>query len=95
VVVFVAAQQHCLLFDVACAMRTIGDRSRYIKIGGSGCDALDFHIVFYLRHLLQRQPAASFHVASKDAGFDPLSAHLVERGFRSGLRSDDQARGRR
>lgn len=81
VVVFVGAQQHRLPFDFACSMQAIGDRGRYIKIGGSGRNALDFHIAFYLGELLQQQPASSFRIVSKDAGFDPLIAHLVERGF--------------
>jgi hypothetical protein len=81
VVVFVGAQQHRLPFDFACAMQAIGERGRYIKIAGSGRNALDFHIAFYLGELLQQGPRASFRVVSKDAGFDPLISHLVERGF--------------
>jgi hypothetical protein len=54
-----------LPFDFACAMQTIGDRRRYIKIGGSGRNALDFQIALHLGDLLQRQPAASFRVASR------------------------------
>ena len=81
VIVFVGAQQHRLPFDFACAMQALGKRGRYIKIGGSGRNALDFHIAFYLGELLQQEPEASFRIVSKDAGFDPLIGHLCERGF--------------
>ena len=81
VVVFVGAQQNRLPFDFVCAMQALGDRGRYIKIGGSGRNALDFHIAFYLGELLQQEPEAGFRVVSKDAGFDPLIGHLCRRGF--------------
>jgi hypothetical protein len=37
---------------------------------------LDFHIAFYVGQLAERNPGASFHIISKDTGFDPLIKHL-------------------
>ena len=54
--VFVRAQQNWLPFDFVCAMRALGDRGGYVKISGSGRNALDFHIAFYLGERLQQEP---------------------------------------
>jgi hypothetical protein len=50
-----------------------------MKMAGSGPNALDFHIAFYIGQLSHAQPGAFFHVISKDTGFDPLIAHLKSR----------------
>lgn len=81
VLVFVGAQQNRLAFDFANAMRALGERARYVKIGGSGRNALDFHLTFYLGELVQQDPGGVFGVVSKDSGFDPLIVHLQARGI--------------
>ena len=53
-------------------------RASYLKISGSGRNALDFHIALPGR-ACGRRPGASFHVISRDSGFDPLIRHLRER----------------
>jgi len=45
-------------------------------MAGSGPNALDFHIAFYIGQLSSAEPDAYFHIISKDTGFDPLVAHL-------------------
>lgn len=55
-------------------------RARYIEISGSGRNALDFHIAYYLGRLSIEEPEACFHIVSKDKGFDPLLKHLQEAG---------------
>ena len=57
-------------------MQTLGDRAKYVEIDGSGPNALDFHIAYYIGELDAADPAGSFHVISKDRGFDPLIRHL-------------------
>lgn len=88
VVVFVGANQSKVPFDLAEALQTLGENAEYQKISGSGRNALDFHIAFYLGELVQLDPEAHFHVISKDTGFDPLLKHLEERGIDVGRSRD-------
>ena len=76
VIVFVGATQAKLPFDVVAAIQRMGDRAEYVKITGSGPNALDFHIAFYIGRISAHDPTAFFHVISKDTGFDPLIRHL-------------------
>jgi hypothetical protein len=79
VIVFVGATQNKLSFDVVSAVQRMGTKAEYIKIAGTGANALDFHIAFYIGQLAAKDDAAYFHVISKDSGFDPLIQHLRER----------------
>lgn len=82
VYVFVGANQAKLPFDLAMTLQELGERGKYIKIDGSGRNALDFHIAFYIGELASRHPDAYFHIISKDTGFDPLVRHLRARKIR-------------
>lgn len=76
VLVFVGANQTKVPFDLATAMQALGDSAQYVKIAGSGKNALDFHIAYYVGELAGTEPGAFFHVISRDTGFDPLIKHL-------------------
>lgn len=76
VTVFVGATQARLPFELAAAMQRLGSRAEYVKISGTGPNALDFHIAFYIERLSAADPGTFFHVVSKDTGFDPLIQHL-------------------
>ena len=79
VIVFVGANQAKVPFDLASSLQALGGNAEYIKIGGNGSNALDFHIAFYIGQLAEREPDAHYHIISKDTGFDPLIKHLNER----------------
>jgi hypothetical protein len=81
VMVFVGANQTKIGFDAAAALQRMGSKADYVKIAGNGSNALDFHIAFYIGQLAAQDPAAYFHVISKDAGFDPLIQHLKTRNI--------------
>lgn len=80
--IFVGANQTKVSFDLAQAMQALGSNAKYIKISGSGHNALDFHIASYVGELACTEPEAYFHVISKDKGFDPLMAHLKTRNIK-------------
>ncbi len=82
VIVFVGANQTKVPFDLAAAMQALGESARYIKIGGSGKNALDFHISYYVGELAAHDPGACFHIISRDTGFDPLIKHLKGKKIR-------------
>ena len=81
VIVFVGASQTKVSFEIADALQQMGPNAAYVKISGNGKNALDFHIAFWIGQLSSRFPSAAFHIISKDNGFDPLIAHLKERGI--------------
>lgn len=76
VIVFVGTNQTKIDFEFANLMQSFGDNARYIKISGNGNNALDFHIAFYIGHIVARDQNTYFHIISKDTGFDPLIDHL-------------------
>ena len=76
VVVFVGATQVRLPFEIVSAIQRMGDRAEYVRISGTGPNALDFHIAFYIGQFAAQDPTAAFNIISKDAGFDPLIRHL-------------------
>jgi hypothetical protein len=76
VVLFVGASQAKVSFETASALQQMGSNASYVKISGSGPNALDFHIAYYIGQMVAKDPAAHFHIISKDTGFDPLVEHL-------------------
>jgi hypothetical protein len=88
VLVFIGATQTKVPRHVAVAMQLLGEKAKYIEIEGSGPNALDFHIAYYIGELSAADPAARFHVISKDRGFDPLIRHLKEKKINVQRESD-------
>jgi hypothetical protein len=77
VYVFVGETQAKIPFDLADSMQLLGNNARYVKITGTGQNALDFHIAYYIGLLAAKEPDATFSIISKDKGFDPLVRHLT------------------
>ncbi len=82
VFVFVGANQTRIPFDLAAAMQSLGGDAKYIKIAGSGKNALDFHITYYIGELVAQDNRACFHIVSCDTGFDTLVKPLKARGIK-------------
>lgn len=78
---FLGQNQTKIPVEWATALQTLAE-VEYISIDGTGRNALDFHIAFYLGKLSQREPKGAFHIISKDKGFDPLVKHLSGKGVR-------------
>ena len=76
VFVFIGSNQTRLPRHIVVAMQSLGSKAEYVEIEGSGPNALDFHIAYYIGELAAKDPQALFHVISKDKGFDPLIRHL-------------------
>jgi hypothetical protein len=83
VFVFIGANQKTLPVNLVESLQPLGQSVEYIRMSGNGRNALDFHIAFYLGELAASDPQGDFRVISKDAGFDPLLAHLKARGIRA------------
>ena len=76
VYVFVGKNQTKLPFAVVKAIQKMGDRAQYVEMSGTGHNALDFHIAYYIGRISANDKDAYFHIISNDQGFDPLIAHL-------------------
>ncbi|QNP41715.1 PIN domain-containing protein [Lysobacter solisilvae (ex Woo and Kim 2020)] len=74
--VFLGQHQTKLMLELVQALQPFGADAQYIPITGSGPDAVDFHIAFYIGRLAAAEPGAAFTIISKDKGFDPLVRHL-------------------
>ena len=53
----------------------------FLKISGTGKNALDFHIAFELGRTFETSPDTQCFVLSGDKGFDPLLSHLKNNGM--------------
>lgn len=80
ILLFVGASQPRVKIDVASALQAKGADASYIRISGTGRNALDFHIAYYLGKLVAAEPDAYFHVISADKGMDPLMQHMQAAG---------------
>lgn len=76
VVLFAGERQQKIPIELAMALQSFGDRAEYIRAAGTGTNALDFHIAFWIGRFAERDPTAQFEIVSNDKGFDPLIAHL-------------------
>ncbi|GAB3380134.1 PIN domain-containing protein [Lysobacter fragariae] len=79
--VFLGEQQSKLMLDVVQALQPFGSDAQYIQIHGSGPDAVDFHIAYYIGRIAAEEPGVAFNIISKDKGFDPLVRHLEKQGI--------------
>ena len=88
IMVFVGADQSKLPIELVSSMQGFGDKALYVQITGSGRNALDFHIVYYLGTLTERDPNGVFHLISKDTGYDQLLKHLKGKKVNAARRKD-------
>lgn len=79
VLVFLGERQTKVSVELAMSLQSLGDNAEYIRITGTGKNALDFHIAFWIGRLSEKDPNSYFHIVSKDSGFDPLVKHLRNR----------------
>ena len=67
-IVFVGATQAKVAFETAAALQRMGERATYVKISGSGPNALDFHIAFYVIASVALVSTVMFYFLPKGAG---------------------------
>lgn len=74
--VFLGPNQSKIPVALAASLQSLGERAEYIVLETAGNNALDFHIAYHIGALSAIEPAAFFHIISKDSGFDPLLKYL-------------------
>lgn len=80
--IFLSGNRARLPLEMVKALQIFGPAVEYVQMLGTGPNALDFHIAYYLGRMASSQPGARFFVVSKDAGFDPLIQHINLHGVR-------------
>jgi PIN domain len=79
--IFVGCAQVKIPFELVREAHLLGEAVEWIGVEGSGANALDFHIVFYLGQISLQSPKSDYVILSRDRGFDPLIQHLSKRGI--------------
>jgi hypothetical protein len=79
--IFVGCAQVKIPFELVREAHLLGEAVEWIGVEGSGANALDFHIVFYLGQISLQSPKSDYVILSRDRGFDPLIQHLGKRGI--------------
>jgi hypothetical protein len=77
IMMFLGQNQSKVPVALSQALQPFGTDVEYLQISGSGPNAVDFHIAFYIGRLAASHPDAKFTIVSKDTGFDPLVKHLT------------------
>lgn len=62
-----------------------------VRLSSSGKNALDFALAYYVGRAAAADPGGSFHIISRDTGFDPLIEHLKSRHIRAFRHGDVSA----
>jgi hypothetical protein len=78
VCVFTGSSQSKIPIELVSSAQALGHKLSWIRIEGSGPNALDFHIAYYLGASISKNPENEYFVLSKDKGFDPLIKHIVK-----------------
>ena len=76
--VFTGSTQSKIPIELVTSAQALGNRLKWIRIDGSGPNALDFHIAYYLGTHIAKDPHEEYFILSKDKGFDPLVKHITK-----------------
>jgi hypothetical protein len=78
VYVFTGSSQNKIPIELVSSAQVLGHRLTWTRIEGSGPNALDFHIAYYLGAGISKNPGNEYYILSKDKGFDPLIKHIAK-----------------
>ncbi|MDM7924651.1 MAG: PIN domain-containing protein, partial [bacterium] len=78
VAVFTGSLQSKVPIDLVTSAQRLGGRLEWIRIDGTGPNALDFHIAYVLGSMISEDPGDEYYILSRDRGFDPLIRHILK-----------------
>lgn len=82
VIIFVGSSQKSIPIELVASAQKLGNRVEWLRVEGSGSNALDFYIACQLGRVLEKSPSLHCVVLSKDKGFDPLLRYLNKSGLK-------------
>lgn len=77
---FAGKMQDKIKLATVMAVQPLGNKVNWVQMAGSGKNALDFHLAFYLGELFAKDPQGTYYFVSNDTGFDPLVNHVKTLG---------------
>lgn len=83
VTLLIGKNQAKLDFSLVEQIHQFATQVELVKLGGSGRNALDMTLAYYLGRAVERRPDAQFFIVSKDKDFEPMLAHIVERKIKA------------
>lgn len=83
VTLLIGKNQAKLDFSLVEQIHQLAAQVELVKLGGSGRNALDMTLAYYLGRAAERRPDAQFFIVSKDKDFEPMLAHIVEREIKA------------
>lgn len=78
VTLLIGKNQKKIDLDLVEQIQAFAAQVKLVKVGASGHNALDLTLACYLGRAIERAPAASFAIVSKDKDFAPMIAHLLD-----------------
>ena len=88
IILLLGAKQTKLDADLVEKLLEHAGNVQIVRLETFGKNALDFTLAYYLGRAVLADPTGSFHIVSKDTGFDPLIKHLRSRNIHA-LRHDN------
>ena len=82
VIIFVGSSQKSIPIELVASAQKLGNRVEWLRVEGSGSNALDFYIACQLGRVLEKSPSLHCVVLSKDKGIDPLLRYLSKSGLK-------------
>jgi hypothetical protein len=82
VCVFVGELQNKIPLELVRSAQRLGGRLEWLKVDGTGRNALDFHIAYYLGLQVERNRGGEYIILSKDKGFDPLVRYVTKQNVK-------------
>lgn len=76
VTLLIGKNQKSLAVSLVQQIRRLTAQVDLVEVGGSGRNALDLTLAYYLGRSASRLPQSHFCIVSKDKDFDPLVSHL-------------------
>jgi hypothetical protein len=76
VTILIGKNQRKIDLPLVQQIRRLAAQVELVEVGGSGRNALDLTLAYYLGQAVLRAPDARFYIVSRDKDFDPMIAHL-------------------
>ncbi len=80
IVVFAGKNQNKISMQTVIKNQKLGSRLEWKQIEGTGKNALDFYMAYYLGKIFQHDPAMEVVILSKDKGFNSLISEIGKDG---------------
>jgi hypothetical protein len=83
VMIIVGNTQTKVPIELIMKTQPFGNAVEWVQVSANGRNALDFFIAYFLGRDTAADQSKSFIIYSKDAGYDPLIAHLKQKGMKA------------